>query len=88
MKTPAEAARTVRSCFLCGDTRIAAVGFVVPVDDVTLDALLKLRSEPLGDDETPTVWFGLCRAHAAHPQRSAACVQAQIVAAAEQVVVN
>lgn len=87
MKTPAEAARTLRACFLCGDTRIAAVGFVVPVNDDVFAALMRLREQPLADDEAPTVWFALCAYHARR-QDSAARVESQILAAAEMVAVH
>lgn len=83
--TPKEAARTIRGCLLCDDTRIAAVGFVVPGDEATLDALLKLRSQPLPDGETPTVWFGLCPAHARHGAKAAARIQSRIQTAARTV---
>ena len=88
MMTPAEAAKTLTGCFICGRNPIVAVGFCVPLDDATHAALMKLRDQPVPDDETPTVWYGLCRRHAQHGQHSAARVQAQIIAAAEQVVVN
>jgi len=83
--TPAEVAATPIGCILCGRNPIVAIGCVIPVDDVTYAALMKLRELPVSDDQTPTLRYGLCAEHARHFERSATQAHAKILAAAAQV---
>jgi len=88
MKTPGEVARSLSACIICGGTPLVAFGHAIPMDDRTYAAVLKLREQPVPDDELPTLHYALCRRHARNLQRSAALVQEIILAAAGKVTVQ
>jgi len=79
---------SLSGCILCGRTPIVSVGYFIPVNGATYAAVVRLRDHPLRDGCTPTLGYGLCRKHARNVERSAAQVEARILAAAEQAVVH
>lgn len=86
MRDPAEVAAELRGCILCGRNPIVSIGWVVPVDDASYAAVLKMRTTPLHDDHTPTIGYGLCQEH--DVARSTELVEAKLLAAAAKVVVQ
>ena len=86
--TPAEIADTLDGCILCHRRPVVSVGYFIPVNDQMYAAVVCLRQNPLKPNSTPALAYGLCRKHARNIERSAARVEARILAGAETTAVH
>ena len=74
-------------CFLCPQ-EVVTVLMTYPKNQLSYVAFMRLRESPIGEDEIPSLRYGLCGDHSVDLTKSCREVEARILAAAAEVSVQ